>query len=134
LSSRACRTIPSVQGYRICPEVVHETVDGEVVIIHLGTGVYYSIRGRGVSLWEGAVAGATSDSLARVAPTEAESFLRELEGEGLIERADGSDATWQAPDAVDGEPAVLERFDDMEDLLLLDPVHEVDDQGWPHAR
>ena len=24
-------------------------------------------------------------------------------------------------------------FDDMESLLLLDPVHEVDDKGWPHA-
>jgi hypothetical protein len=30
------------------------------------------------------------------------------------------------------QPPVLEPFGDMQDLLLLDPVHEVDeDAGWP---
>jgi len=24
-------------------------------------------------------------------------------------------------------------FTDMQDIILLDPVHEVDTQGWPHA-
>ena len=31
-----------------------------------------------------------------------------------------------------GLPA-LERFTDMEDLLLLDPVHDVEEMGWPHV-
>jgi hypothetical protein len=123
-----------VQGYRVRPEVVHETIDGEVVIIHLGTGVYYSIRGRGVALWQGAAAGATSDRLAQFAPAEAEQFLSELELEGLVEQASGGDDAWRAGDESADEPPVLERFTDMEDLLLLDPVHEVDGQGWPHAR
>jgi hypothetical protein len=26
----------------------------------------------------------------------------------------------------------LETYDDMADLLLLDPIHEVSEQGWPH--
>jgi len=30
-------------------------------------------------------------------------------------------------------PPVLETFSDMQDLLLLDPIHEVDDAGWPMA-
>jgi hypothetical protein len=31
------------------------------------------------------------------------------------------------------ESPTLAKFTDMEDLLLLDPVHEVSpDQGWPH--
>jgi hypothetical protein len=115
------------------PEVVHETVDGEVVIIHLGTGVYYSIRGRGVALWEGAAAGATTERLTEVAPDDGASFLAELETEGLIERISGGDDTWRANGQPVNDPPVLERFTDMEDLLLLDPVHEVDDQGWPHA-
>lgn len=122
-----------MQGYRVRPEVVHETVDGEVVIIHLGTGVYYSIRGRGVGLWEGAAAGATADRLSRIAPDEAASFLGNLEAEGLIERISDGEDTWRDNGEPVNEPPVLERFTDMEDLLLLDPVHEVDDQGWPHA-
>ncbi len=28
----------------------------------------------------------------------------------------------------------LTRYDDLDDLLLLDPIHEVDDAGWPIAR
>jgi hypothetical protein len=26
---------------------------------------------------------------------------------------------------------VLQKYTDMADLLLLDPIHEVDEQGWP---
>jgi hypothetical protein len=29
---------------------------------------------------------------------------------------------------------VLEKFEDMQDLILLDPVFEVDEAGWPSAR
>ena len=31
------------------------------------------------------------------------------------------------------EPA-LQKYTDMEDLLLLDPIHEVDDTGWPNPK
>jgi hypothetical protein len=27
----------------------------------------------------------------------------------------------------------LQKYSDMQDLLLLDPIHEVDEMGWPHA-
>ena len=32
------------------------------------------------------------------------------------------------------EPPKLDKYDDMQDLILLDPVHEVQqDRGWPHV-
>ncbi len=31
------------------------------------------------------------------------------------------------------EAPVLESYSDMQDLLLLDPIHDVDDAGWPVA-
>jgi hypothetical protein len=31
------------------------------------------------------------------------------------------------------DPPVLESFTDLEELMLLDPVHDVDERGWPHA-
>lgn len=31
-------------------------------------------------------------------------------------------------------PPVLEVFADMQDLLLLDPIHDIDEVGWPVAR
>jgi hypothetical protein len=59
--------------------------------------------------------------------------LGELEREGLIRPAERpaerlNASTGQSRQFV---PPVLERYDDMEDLLLLDPVHDVDAQGWP---
>ncbi len=29
---------------------------------------------------------------------------------------------------------VLERYTDMQELLLLDPIHDVDESGWPHRK
>jgi len=40
--------------------------------------------------------------------------------------ADGAMRAYSAP--------ALNRYDDLDDLLLLDPIHEVDDAGWPIAR
>jgi hypothetical protein len=31
--------------------------------------------------------------------------------------------SWSSP--------VLSIYDDMQDLLLLDPIHDVDESGWP---
>jgi hypothetical protein len=28
----------------------------------------------------------------------------------------------------------MQRFSDMQGLLLVDPIHEVDDTGWPHTQ
>ena len=32
------------------------------------------------------------------------------------------------------EAPALQVYTDMEDLLLLDPIHEVDEMGWPSAK
>ena len=31
------------------------------------------------------------------------------------------------------EPPVIECYPDMQELLLLDPIHEVDETGWPRS-
>ena len=28
----------------------------------------------------------------------------------------------------------FQRFEDMQGFLLVDPIHEVDDTGWPHIK
>ena len=38
------------------PHIVHETIDGETILIHLGTGAYYSLEGVGAHVWGLAVA------------------------------------------------------------------------------
>ena len=92
------------------PDVVDESVDGEVLIVHLGTGAYYSSRGVGDAAWQLIAAGSTA-----------------LETSGLLQ------AAGPAVTVVPGEP-VLEKYTDMQELLLLDPIHDVEEAGWPKAK
>ena len=69
---------------------------------------------------------------------------RELEAEDLIlvlpETAapNAAHETLAATEPIDSRlPFVnptLTKFTDMQDLLLLDPIHEVDEMGWPHPK
>jgi len=47
------------------PDVVHETIDGETVIVNLENGIYYSLRNSGVDMWNLLEAGLTWMSLPR---------------------------------------------------------------------
>jgi hypothetical protein len=137
------------------PHVLHETIDGEVVIINLDTGNYYSLRNSGASVWSAIEGGAGMQEIAAAfrrkyrADTDAlqdllAKFIGQLQSEGLIEPCDDSEASAKLYPAGDEsaptqpepfDPPVLEKFDDMQDLILLDPVHEVDDEkGWPHPK
>ena len=42
------------------PQVVNETIQGEAIVIHLGTGTYYSLQGTGAAIWDARSAGVTS--------------------------------------------------------------------------
>lgn len=135
------------------PKIVHEVFDDEVVIINLDTGTYYSVDGVAAEVWsriDGETVTEIVDDLTNrygtgeqeVAPFVMR-FLDELQSEGLIVPAEtlrertgeGRNTTaqvrrgngrFQAP--------VLRKFDDMQELLLLDPIHDFDDAGWPIAK
>jgi hypothetical protein len=124
------------------PPVSHECIDGEVVIINMETGTYYSLVGLAASLWQSIAAGTTRDALlARVASAyanenaneEAIAFFDALADEGLIDlhaEPPANDDSFALPAAYD-TPRV-ESFTDLQELLMLDPIHEVDATGWPH--
>src|SRR5260221_10606132 len=87
--------MPSGQLRINAPQVVHETIDGETILIHLGTGVYYSLEGSGALMWEMLAAGAgegeiVTDALVRydadgeVLRAAVGSLIGELTAEGLI--------------------------------------------------
>ena len=61
-------------------------------------------------------------------------FVARLLDEGMIAAAPGP-ASSPPPPLVSFAayaPPLVERFDDLTDLLLLDPVHDVTEAGWPH--
>lgn len=143
-----------MQRYITNPQVIHETIEGETIIIDLATGTYYSLQGAAPVIWGALAAGETSpeivqrlrDAYEGLAP-DVESvvgaFLRELEAEQLVALAPNGNEPSPSPTAKNGSaanaegapfvPPKLEKYTDMQDIILLDPVHKVDERGWPHA-
>ena len=137
-----------MKGYVTNPQAMHETIDGETIVIDLSTGTYYSLRGSGPTIWNAVAAGASTEAIIErleaayeaspgVIATAAEAFLSELEGEQLIVHGNGAGPRTVSPieppeTRSPFEAPQLEKYEDMQDIILLDPVHMVDDQGWPH--
>jgi coenzyme PQQ synthesis protein D (PqqD) len=130
------------------PAVVHETIDGEAVIINLESGAYFSAEGASATAWQTIAGGASAADLvaavgeryqggeAEIATAVAQ-FIAQLNQEGLIRPAEPTDgapvASPSPPPAA--KPAFTELslriFTDLQELLLLDPIHDVDEVGWP---
>jgi len=134
------------------PQVINETIEGEAVIINLATGDYYSLGGAGAEIWNAIERTADVEDIVQsltlvyeadrqVIEQAVLNLIEQLQQHGLITPADGvqSPAPFQSR-ALGAQPAsrvpfrtpTLETYTDMQDLILLDPVHEVDERGWPH--
>ncbi|MBK8048553.1 MAG: PqqD family protein [Anaerolineales bacterium] len=130
------------------PSVIGEVVDGEAIIVNLDTGVYYSLREPGATLWQRlerpiSLHALTACALALYVGDAEEitawvrTLVDELVREGLLHafQVAGPEATngFSTP----GEAkttfvaSALDKYTDMADLLLLDPIHEVGERGWP---
>lgn len=128
------------------PSVVSETIDGEAVILDLRSGAYYSARGTGAAIWTWLEAGASVDAIiahllatfpdhADTARVSTEAFVDELVARRLVvPRVAPSDDVALAAFPMAFAAPSLERYTDMDDLLLLDPIHDVDLVGWPVPR
>lgn len=114
------------------PDVIDEVFDGEAVLINLRHGRYYALDARATEVWRIVAAGTSVDALvAARADEDVLSFLSRLLEEDLVVLDGGP---LPAVDAPNGHPVPgLQVFNDLEDLLLLDPIHDVDPgTGWPH--
>jgi len=141
--------VPSERLRPSSPAVSSETFDDEVVIVNFDTGKYHSVQGTGVVIWRMVESGAgRSEIAARVQaehdgdPAEiaaaVESFLAHLAAESLIVAFEGEPAEVAPPSGLAARTPfrapVLNTFSDMQELLWLDPIHEVDESGWPVAK
>jgi len=127
------------------PNVSSENIDGEVIIVNLENGSYYSCVDLGAYLWGRITGGEAADAIverlsghypvdrAQIESSVAD-FVSRLEREQLIVPAsdgEGGESAMEA--ALPGEYGTpeLNVYSDMQDMLLLDPVHDVADVGWP---
>lgn len=130
------------------PRVVYEVFDEEVVVLDLESGSYYSLRASAAWIFQAAAGGASSGAIASAFSSRRNhdgadmhaavgAFLDSLVSEGLLvpqpETATPPARLDLPGDAGPFTPPRFEKFTDMQDLLLLDPIHDVDETGWPRA-
>jgi hypothetical protein len=122
-------------------DVVHEMIEGEVIAIDLARGSYYNLAGSGPRIWSQLVEGASPASIAagfedggEDVEQEVATLVERLAAEALIvEQPDRTcNAPAPVPEPVPFEPPRFEKYTDMQDYFLLDPIHEVDASGWPN--
>jgi Coenzyme PQQ synthesis protein D (PqqD) len=137
------------QRFRVnTPMVTHETIDGEAVIINLDSGNYYSLVDVGSFIWELIEQGASTSELQNLVSQTyqgdasdidqgVQDLLVQLQQESLIVPVDGPAAFEAQVIPTNGHekpsfnPPSLNKYSDMQELLLLDPIHDVDEAGWP---
>ena len=132
----------------ICsPEVLAEDFDGDIVILNLEDGNYFNLGKSAPQIWSSLMSGVTPQSLleqvSKRRPDMADSvrhFITRLFELKLIRPADSDAEILVAPSiewdelAATGAPEI-DVFDDLANLILADPIHDVDaDAGWPIRR
>lgn len=130
------------------PQVIREFFDDEAVIVNLELGIYYSLDPIGAMIWGLIEQGASNTQIVeKLSQTfklstniekDIEEFIDLLLAEELIA---ATDKTFLASldfinkdNKLNYSKPTLNKYTDMQELLLLDPIHEVDGEGWPNIK
>lgn len=133
--------------------ITYEIIEGEVIIVDFDTGVYYSINALGSIIFNWIALGAKLGDILSAIKQHYDSkdvdetvkkFIDTLLQDNIIVRNESvtnDNKVLNLVSSLNGmsnatsfQPPVLEKYTDMQELLLLDPIHEVDEQGWPFTQ
>lgn len=129
------------------PNVVADAIDNEVVAVNLETGTYFSLFQQSAWLWSALTTGQSVqtvvESVQDLGPYSKEmvySFVMELLKYELIEPLSADSPLSQPTEMLPPippapfAPLTINAHMELQDILLLDPVHDSDETGWPEAR
>jgi hypothetical protein len=131
--------------------IVSEIIDGEAIIMDLSSGRYFSADGVGAVIWDAMVCGFEVPQIkqrilqsyaldAAGLDADFEDFADALLANKLVEAVHDvalASVDWGVPLPTHKrkyDRPVLSRYDDMQDLTLLDPIHDVEETGWPNRK
>jgi hypothetical protein len=135
---------------QINPALTIEDFGNEIIIVNLHNGAYFSLKNSAAKLWRSA---ASAPDLQEALAALSKEFtldetalagigilLRQLREDSLVHFEDKTLEELAAfpPAAPNGKPSFpepqYEKFTNMQDILLLDPIHDVGELGWPHRK
>jgi hypothetical protein len=126
------------------PNCAAEDMGDEIVALNVETGIYFSMRDLAAALWRDLAGGFPVAELVQRVRTAAgtgepvERFVGQMLQYGLMRKARVDSRVAKEPSIAalldaGKHDVVLEVFEDMKDLILSDPIHDVDEAvGWPN--
>lgn len=131
-------------------DVVNEKIGSEIVVINLETGCYYSLNRTASLLWDLISDRATDREITglmvrnfniseEAAVRQFGDFIKYMMDEKLIteienNRSGHKSSIDEIDSTFDYEKPLVTRHSDMQEMLRLDPIHEVTDLGWPNKK
>jgi len=131
-------------------DVSHERLDGEVIVISLAEGLYYSFSGSAADVWWLIQEGYSPDGMVEVLSEVFElpsndvhelgidKFIKQALDRGLISSVEQRNVS---PKPIPHDyargiwiPPSFTEFTDLKDLILVDPIHDTTTLGWPMIR
>lgn len=109
-------------------KAISETIDGETIIINLETGSYYSMNLSGTALWQAISSGKTIPHDNQMVID----FIKVLLDDNLI--IETADINSEIADSSLFNSPTIEIYTDMQEMLLADPIHDVETAGWPNLK
>jgi hypothetical protein len=131
-------------------KAISETIDGETIIINLETGYYYSVNKTATLIWNeiqknNSIKNITQHFLNHyeIDHDAAEKSIKEIIDLFLKDELILELDSYVSPNTSEQRASLMkkkfimpriERFDDMAGALMSDPVHDVNEDGWPNLK
>ncbi|WP_114287431.1 PqqD family protein [Candidatus Halocynthiibacter alkanivorans] len=119
-------------------DIVFEEFEGDLVVLNLASGRYFGFNKSAASIWNAMMQGVRPSTISAVGPgeTDIRGFVDTLlANELVVANADINaplDTAQIADLEADRSAPVVEVYDDLADLIVADPIHDVDaEAGWP---
>ncbi len=120
-----------------------DITDGVAIVINSETGIYYGMNALGTAVFENLLNGVSTENILKAlkalpnVPQDIENtfnaFINKIQEKELVIHADASDqeASFSEENYADGFEITVDEYDDAQELLLADPIHEVKEEtGW----
>jgi hypothetical protein len=130
------------KSYKVnSPGVINDEIDSEVVIVDLNIGHYFRINKESSQLWNLIIKGNSISQILTFCENRSE---LQLDMENIVQNLLNLQIICEAAEPLNPITELpkwkytkfeIEKFTDLEDILGLDPIHEVDEEkGWPNKQ